>query len=157
MTEYHLIRKIIAVILADIIMCLLIIVTPLIYQEAVFYGSISFIFLIYFFASLPFFLIGGVPYSLLIERLWLKIEEKVQLKWIYRFLINVFVYGFGGLILFAIFMFAVGREDAITSFKEYLPFLKLSVIGAIMAYLLDALLAKISSKFTNNNKEVNHN
>lgn len=158
MLEYHLIRKIIAVILADIVMCFLIVITPLLYQEPVFYGSsISFIFLIYFFASLPFFLIGGVPYSVLIDRLWFKVEDKVQLKWIYRFIINIFVYGFGGFLIFAIFILAVGREDVFVSFKEYLSFLKVSLIGAIIAYLLDELLAKISLKLTNGKKEVNHN
>ncbi|TCZ80886.1 hypothetical protein E0485_00940 [Paenibacillus albiflavus] len=152
MIKYHILRKIISVILSNAFMCLWLIV-PLFDREVSFYGSISFIFVLYFIAGLPFYLIGGVPFSILMDWLWLKYMTRFDIKWFYRLPIQIVAYGLGGILLYSLFMLIIGGSDMFNDFVSYLPFLKLSVCGAVTAFLMNELIGFFISKLTTNASE----
>jgi len=153
MIKYHVLRKIISVILSNALMCLLLIV-PLFDREVIVYGSISFIFMLYFIAGLPFYLIGGVPFSVLMDWLWQKYMAPFNMKWFYRVPILIIAYGLGGMILYCLFMLIIGGSDIFKDFISYIPFLRISIVGAIAAYLLNELIGLFISKLPTYASEV---
>lgn len=146
MGDLHLSRKFFAALLANILTCIWIAYTiyaPIANQpDKGLHWSFGTIYFLYLIALLPFFLIGGMPFSILVDNIWDRMD-RFQIKSILRLAINLFVYGLGGILLFRICILVIPSRDDFNELHEYLPFYQYCLIGGILFNIMDELLSKI--------------
>jgi formate hydrogenlyase subunit 4 len=82
--------------------------TPISQQkDGVLYFSISDIFLLFFLFSILIFVIGGIPFSIMID----KIIEKMNFPWrVYKYALHVTLYILAGLLVGTIYTFGLIEE-----------------------------------------------
>jgi hypothetical protein len=152
MQKKYLYRKLVVAIISSLLLCSWIaylVYTPTLEQdEGSLYWSFLIIYLIY---ATPVFLIGGVLFSILVDKLrstinWFSTYKKMD------FIICLIIYGIGGTVVVLIFLIFITEGRIFNDTGVYWWFYVYGIVGSVCYYFIDEIAKYILS--SNMNKEV---
>jgi hypothetical protein len=101
-------------------------------REGTLYWSFTGLMIVYMIYSMPVILLGGVPFSILVDKLVkYKGNRKISL------LIHTLVYGLGGIMVFFLFIVVLSKGDILNDLKDSIQQFYIGIFGSILFYYID--------------------
>ncbi|UUZ82355.1 8-oxo-dGTP diphosphatase [Paenibacillus sp. P26] len=145
MEPYTIVRKITATFVSSLLLSIAMawaVYTPLSEQRpGVIYWSFSGLAAVYLLYSAPVFLLGGVPYSLLVDAFFRR-TRIVNKGATLSTLLHTGLYMFGGFLIFTVFLLVIS-EGRMDDLLELSGFNLYGMLGAVLFYFIDELLRKV--------------
>lgn len=142
-TKPYFLRKLLVSILSTVFLWLLTVII-------LFIPSATESFKFFFYFVFPVYLIGGFPFSILVDFLWSK-ANYFRMNRYFKFLLNLLFYAIGGCLVSFVYLVLLTSGYSVFVGINY-RFYLFGILAAILYYLVDALIIWLWQRVVTNSK-----